>query len=111
MPNGHGSPRHTRRQRRHHQPVAHAALANGYMETEVTAHIHADSERNRDIVIRMPAGRWGKPADITGAAAFPASDADSFTHGAILPVGGNCLIAVYEAEEEAIEQGEEPEHG
>ena len=103
MRNDHGSPRHTRRQRRHHQPVAHPALARRYTETKLTAHIRAHSERNRDMVVRIPAGPRGKPADITGAAPY--------THGAILPVGGNGLIAAYEAEKEAIEQGEEPEHG
>ncbi len=77
----------------------------------MTAHIRADSERNRDMVVRIPAGRWGKPADVKGAVLFRASDAASYTHGAILPVGGNGLIAVCEAEKVAIEQGEEPEHG
>lgn len=67
------------------------ALAPGYMETEVTAGIRADPERNKDMLSRIPAGRWGDPEDLKGAAVFLASDAASYVHGAILPVDGGWL--------------------
>jgi 2-deoxy-D-gluconate 3-dehydrogenase len=67
------------------------AVAPGYMETEVTAAIRADAERSRTMLARIPAGRWGQPADVQGAVVFLASDAANYVHGIILPVDGGWL--------------------
>jgi 2-deoxy-D-gluconate 3-dehydrogenase len=68
------------------------AIAPGYMETDNTAAIRADVERERTIVARIPAGRWGTPSDIQGAFVFLASDAAAYVTGAILPVDGGWLV-------------------
>ena len=49
------------------------AIAPGYFATNNTAALRADEQRNRDILARIPAGRWGKPSDLGGAAVFLAS--------------------------------------
>jgi 2-deoxy-D-gluconate 3-dehydrogenase len=67
------------------------AIAPGYMATEVTAALQTDPERNRAILARIPAGRWGAPADLQGAVVFLASDVSNYVHGAILPVDGGWL--------------------
>ncbi len=67
------------------------AIAPGYFATDITADLRADPERNRDILVRIPAGRWGKPPDVGGAAVFLASQAADYVHGAILPVDGGWL--------------------
>jgi 2-deoxy-D-gluconate 3-dehydrogenase len=67
------------------------AIAPGYVESNNTQALRADPERNAAILGRIPAGRWGKPSDIGGAAVFLASDAASYIHGAILPVDGGWL--------------------
>ena len=67
------------------------ALAPGYMSTEVTAALRADPVRSESILARIPAGRWGEPEDVQGAAVFLASDAASYLHGVILPVDGGWL--------------------
>jgi len=67
------------------------AIAPGYFATEVTAAIRADPARNEAILARLPAGRWGEPADLQGAVVFLASDAASYLHGVILPVDGGWL--------------------
>ncbi|HZF15082.1 MAG TPA: 2-dehydro-3-deoxy-D-gluconate 5-dehydrogenase KduD [Steroidobacteraceae bacterium] len=67
------------------------AIAPGYMATENTAALRADTVRNREILGRIPAGRWGDPADLAGAAVFLASGASDYVHGAILPVDGGWL--------------------
>ena len=51
------------------------AIAPGYFETNNTQALREDAVRNRDILARIPAGRWGKPEDLGGAAVFLASDA------------------------------------
>ncbi|MET1161463.1 MAG: SDR family oxidoreductase, partial [Pseudoxanthomonas sp.] len=51
----------------------------------------ADAARNRSIRERIPAGRWGEPGDIGGAAVFLASPAADYVHGAVLPVDGGWL--------------------
>lgn len=66
-------------------------IAPGYLATEVTAGIRADPERSAAILSRIPAGRWGQPEDVVGAAVFLASDAAAYIHGAILPVDGGWL--------------------
>ena len=67
------------------------AIAPGHFVTGNTAALRADAARNRDIVARIPAGRWGQPAELAGAAVFLASAASDYVHGAILPVNGGWL--------------------
>ena len=67
------------------------ALAPGYMATEVTAAIRADPARSEAMLARIPAGHWGEPSDLKGAAVFLASDAAAYLHGAIIPVDGGWL--------------------
>ena len=67
------------------------AIAPGYVATNNTAALQADASRNRDILARIPAGRWAQPEDIAGAAVFLASSAADYVHGAILPVDGGWL--------------------
>ena len=67
------------------------AIAPGYIATNNTAALRADEERNRDILARIPAGRWGRPDDLAGAAVFLASRASDYVHGAILAVDGGWL--------------------
>lgn len=67
------------------------AIAPGYFETNNTTALRADEQRNRDILNRIPAGRWGKPSDLGGAAVFLASEASDYVHGTILPVDGGWL--------------------
>ncbi|HST92920.1 MAG TPA: 2-dehydro-3-deoxy-D-gluconate 5-dehydrogenase KduD [Brevundimonas sp.] len=66
-------------------------IAPGYFATNNTEALRADEARNRDILARIPAGRWGDPSDLSGAAVFLASDAAAYVHGAILPVDGGWL--------------------
>ena len=66
-------------------------LAPGYFATNNTAALQADETRNRQILDRIPAGRWGQPADLAGAAVFLASRAADYMHGAIVPVDGGWL--------------------
>jgi 2-deoxy-D-gluconate 3-dehydrogenase len=67
------------------------AIAPGYIETNNTEALRADEARNRAILERIPAGRWGKADDIAGAAVFLASPAAAYVHGAILNVDGGWL--------------------
>jgi 2-deoxy-D-gluconate 3-dehydrogenase len=67
------------------------AIAPGYFETSNTEALRADETRNRDILARIPAGHWGKPADLAGAAVFLASGAASYVHGTVLAVDGGWL--------------------
>ena len=66
-------------------------LAPGYFATNNTAQLQADEDRNRQILERIPAGRWGKPEDLGGAAVFLASRASDYMHGTILAVDGGWL--------------------
>ncbi len=66
-------------------------IAPGYFETNNTEALRADENRNRQILERIPAGRWGKPSDLSGAAVFLSSAASDYVHGAILPVDGGWL--------------------
>jgi 2-deoxy-D-gluconate 3-dehydrogenase len=67
------------------------AIAPGYFATNNTAALQADSKRNAEILARIPAGHWGNPAELGGAAVFLASPAASYVHGIILPVDGGWL--------------------
>jgi len=67
------------------------AIAPGYIETNNTTALRADPDRNRAILDRIPAGRWGKPEDIAGTAVFLASPAANYIHGAVLNVDGGWL--------------------
>ncbi|MFZ6031225.1 MAG: 2-dehydro-3-deoxy-D-gluconate 5-dehydrogenase KduD [Chloroflexota bacterium] len=67
------------------------AIAPGYMATDNTAPLRADSERATSILDRIPAGRWGEPADLMGAVVFLASAASDYMNGAIVPVDGGWL--------------------
>jgi 2-deoxy-D-gluconate 3-dehydrogenase len=67
------------------------AIAPGYMVTANTAALRADPERSRQIMERIPAGRWGDPPDLGGAAVFLASSASDYVHGHILAVDGGWL--------------------
>jgi 2-deoxy-D-gluconate 3-dehydrogenase len=67
------------------------AIAPGYFATNNTAALQADETRNRDILARIPAGRWGRPSDLAGAAVFLSSAASDYMHGAVVPVDGGWL--------------------
>jgi 2-deoxy-D-gluconate 3-dehydrogenase len=67
------------------------AIAPGYIATNNTAALQADEARDRAIRERIPAGDWGRPEDLGGAAVFLASDAARYVHGHILAVDGGWL--------------------
>jgi len=67
------------------------AIAPGYFATHNTAALQADAKRNAEILGRIPAGRWGNPRDLGGAAVFLASGASDYVHGIVLPVDGGWL--------------------
>ena len=67
------------------------AIAPGYMATNNTQALRQDEERSSDILARIPAGRWGTPADLEGAAVFLASAASDYVNGFTLAVGGGWL--------------------
>jgi 2-dehydro-3-deoxy-D-gluconate 5-dehydrogenase len=67
------------------------AIAPGYMATDNTEMLRNDPARSRQILDRIPAGRWGAPHDITGAAIFLCSSASDYVHGHILAVDGGWL--------------------
>jgi 2-deoxy-D-gluconate 3-dehydrogenase len=66
------------------------AIAPGYFVTNNTEALRKDETRS-DILARIPAGRWGEPSDLGGAAVFLASSASDYIHGAIIPVDGGWL--------------------
>ncbi len=68
------------------------AIAPGYMLTDMTAPLAADPVRGPTILERIPAGRWGTPQDLQGAAVFLASAAADYCHGMVLQVDGAWLI-------------------
>jgi 2-deoxy-D-gluconate 3-dehydrogenase len=66
-------------------------LAPGYISTDNTAPLRADPIRNKAILDRIPAGRWGDPEDVTGAAVFLSAPASDYVNGHILVVDGGWL--------------------
>ncbi len=67
------------------------AIAPGYFATTNTEALQADETRNRQILERIPAGRWGQPQDLAGAALFLASRASDYVTGTILTVDGGWM--------------------
>src|SRR5215475_8433999 len=67
------------------------AIAPGYFATTNTKALQADETRNRQILERIPAGRWGQPIDLTGAAVFLASRAADYVTGTVLTVDGGWM--------------------
>ncbi|MEV8466894.1 2-dehydro-3-deoxy-D-gluconate 5-dehydrogenase KduD [Fluviibacterium sp. DFM31] len=67
------------------------AIAPGYIETNNTEALRNDPERSRQILERIPAGRWGAPSDIGEAAVFLSSPAARYIHGTVLNVDGGWL--------------------
>jgi 2-deoxy-D-gluconate 3-dehydrogenase len=67
------------------------AIAPGYMETDNTEALRADPVRSRQILERIPAGRWGSPQDVAGSVVFLASAASDYINGHVLAVDGGWL--------------------
>jgi 2-deoxy-D-gluconate 3-dehydrogenase len=67
------------------------AIAPGYMATANTAALRDDTQRNEEILGRIPAGRWGSPDDLAGPVVFLASSASDYVHGHTLAVDGGWL--------------------
>ena len=67
------------------------AIAPGYFRTTNTSALQKDEVRNRQILERIPAGRWGEPEDIAGAAVFLASQASDYINGEVLVVDGGWM--------------------
>ena len=67
------------------------AIAPGYIATDNTSQLREDETRSRQILERIPAGRWGTPEDVAGAFVFLASAAADYVHGVVLPVDGGWL--------------------
>lgn len=67
------------------------AVAPGYLNTELNTALINDPVRSRQILERIPAGRWGLPADIAGAVAFLAAPASDYVNGIIIPIDGGWL--------------------
>jgi 2-deoxy-D-gluconate 3-dehydrogenase len=67
------------------------AIAPGYMATDNTTALREDPVRSRQIMERIPAGRWGEPADLAGAAVFLCSPASDYVHGHVMVVDGGWM--------------------
>lgn len=67
------------------------AIAPGYIETNNTEALRADPDRNKAILDRIPAGRWGRPEDIAETAVFLSAPASDYVNGAVLNVDGGWL--------------------
>ncbi|MBN8216473.1 MAG: SDR family oxidoreductase [Spirochaetes bacterium] len=67
------------------------AIAPGYIATDNTAALREDADRSRQILERIPAGRWGRAEDLAGAVVFLAGAASDYVSGAVLPVDGGWL--------------------
>ncbi|WP_242910568.1 SDR family NAD(P)-dependent oxidoreductase [Actinomadura terrae] len=69
------------------------AIASGYIRTDLTRELQEDETRERGLMARVPAGRWGRPDDLVGATVFLASESADFVHGAVIPVDGGWSAA------------------
>jgi 2-deoxy-D-gluconate 3-dehydrogenase len=67
------------------------AIAPGYVRTDNTAALQRDATRSRQILERIPAGRWGEPEDVVGAAVFLCAPASDYVHGHVLVVDGGWM--------------------
>lgn len=67
------------------------AIAPGYMATDMNTALLADPVRSEQILVRIPAGRWGEPSDIGGTVVYLASSAADYVHGQVLAVDGGWL--------------------
>jgi 2-deoxy-D-gluconate 3-dehydrogenase len=67
------------------------AIAPGYMRTDNTKALQQDETRNRQILERIPAGRWGEPSDLAGAAVFLCSAASDYVNGHVMVVDGGWM--------------------
>ena len=67
------------------------AIAPGYMATDMNTALINDEGRNKEILSRIPAGRWGKAEDLKGLSVFLASSASDYVSGAIIPVDGGYM--------------------
>lgn len=67
------------------------AIVPGYIATDLNRVLHEDPDRHAQFVSRIPAGRWGTPADLRGAAVFLASNAAAYVHGTTVVVDGGWL--------------------
>lgn len=67
------------------------AIAPGYMATDNTTALRQDADRAKSILERIPAGRWGTPDDVAGAAVFLSSRAADYVNGHVLAVDGGWL--------------------
>ena len=67
------------------------AIAPGFIETDINLRVRADKERFEFLSARIPAKRWGKPADLAGATLFLSSAASDYVSGIVLPVDGGYL--------------------
>jgi len=67
------------------------AIAPGYMATDNTAPLRADPVRNKAILDRIPAGRWGEPEDLKGVVVFLASEASAYLQGYTIAADGGWL--------------------
>jgi len=67
------------------------AIAPGYIETDNTKALREDNERNSAILQRIPAGRWGKPEDLAGAALYLCSEASDYVNGTVITVDGGWM--------------------
>ncbi len=67
-------------------------IAPGYMDTAMTAALRADPVRSRQILDRIPAGRWGQPSDLAGACVYLASPASDYVNGQLIVVDGGWMV-------------------
>ena len=67
------------------------AIVPGYFATNNTEALRNDPVRSKEILGRIPAGRWGDPRDLAGAVVFLASAASDYVHGTLIPVDGGWL--------------------
>jgi 2-deoxy-D-gluconate 3-dehydrogenase len=67
------------------------AIAPGYIRTDNTKALREDPVRSQAILTRIPAGRWGEPQDLVGAAVYLASAAADYVHGTVLTVDGGWM--------------------